>query len=184
VKKWWIDERRDSCGEQTPLHARTVTNVRRSPYLRTRGRDGAVLALPDADGVAAWNLAVPPLQAEARLLRRGSADALRRPGRAPGDRDLSASATAGDLTSTSSGDSRGHPDPALHLDRVPNGRLTRRELDVLRLLAEGLQHEEIGRRLGIRSETVCTHLRKASGRLGATTRTQAVATALRRGLIA
>ena len=75
-------------------------------------------------------------------------------------------------------------DPALQRGSAPNGKLTPRELDVLRLLAEGLQHEEIGRRLGISSETVRTHLRKASDRLGATTRTQAVATALRLGLIA
>ena len=74
-------------------------------------------------------------------------------------------------------------DPALHRN-APNGKLTPRELDVLRLLAEGRQHEEIGRRLGISSETVRTHLRKASDRLGASTRTQAVATALRLGLIA
>jgi DNA-binding NarL/FixJ family response regulator len=64
------------------------------------------------------------------------------------------------------------------------GKLTARELDVLTLLAEGLPHEEIGRRLGISSETVRTHLRKACDRLGAATRTQAVATALRMGLIA
>jgi DNA-binding NarL/FixJ family response regulator len=63
------------------------------------------------------------------------------------------------------------------------GKLTQRELDVLGLLAEGLPHEEIGRRLGISSETVRTHLRKASHRLDASTRTQAVATALRLGLI-
>jgi DNA-binding NarL/FixJ family response regulator len=75
-------------------------------------------------------------------------------------------------------------DPALAKDRRPNQKLTQRELDVLGLLAEGLQHEEIGRRLGISSETVRTHLRKASDRLGAATRTQAVATALRLGLIA
>src|SRR5262249_22607610 len=62
-------------------------------------------------------------------------------------------------------------------------KLTQRELDVLLLLAEGLPHEEIGRRLGISSETVRTHLRKASNRLDASTRTQAVATALRLGLI-
>jgi DNA-binding NarL/FixJ family response regulator len=62
-------------------------------------------------------------------------------------------------------------------------RLTTRELEVLTLLAEGLQHEDIGRRLGISSETVRTHLRKACDRLGAATRTQAVATALRQGLI-
>ncbi|MDX6475669.1 MAG: hypothetical protein QOH95_1180 [Gaiellaceae bacterium] len=75
-------------------------------------------------------------------------------------------------------------DPALAKNPVPGGKLTQRELDVLGLLAEGLQHEEIGKRLGISSETVRTHLRKASDRLGASTRTQAVATALRLGLIA
>jgi DNA-binding NarL/FixJ family response regulator len=75
-------------------------------------------------------------------------------------------------------------DPALAKDAAPGADLTRRELDVLGLLAEGLQHEEIGRRLGISAETVRTHLRKASARLGAVTRTQAVAKALRLGLIA
>lgn len=74
-------------------------------------------------------------------------------------------------------------DPALHKRATPAGTLTARELDVLGLLAEGLQHEEIGRRLGISSETVRTHLRKACDRLGAATRTQAVATALREGFI-
>lgn len=75
-------------------------------------------------------------------------------------------------------------DPALTKETGVRGKLTPREIDVLCLLAEGLQHEEIGRRLGISSETVRTHLRKACDRLGATTRTQAVATALRLGLIA
>ncbi|MFL5926902.1 MAG: response regulator [Gaiellaceae bacterium] len=74
-------------------------------------------------------------------------------------------------------------DPALAKNPTPGGNLTQREVDVLCLLAEGLQHEEIGRRLGISAETVRTHLRKASHRLGAATRTQAVATALRLGLI-
>ena len=54
---------------------------------------------------------------------------------------------------------------------------------MLGLLADGLAHEEIAQRLGIGSETVRTHVRKASSRLGASTRTQAVATALRLGLI-
>jgi DNA-binding NarL/FixJ family response regulator len=74
-------------------------------------------------------------------------------------------------------------DPGLHRLTQPSSRLTERELDVLRLLAEGFPHEEIGKTLGISSETVRTHLRKASDRLGASTRTQAVATALRMGLI-
>jgi two-component system nitrate/nitrite response regulator NarL len=75
-------------------------------------------------------------------------------------------------------------DPAVKRADTGGGKLTQRELDVLGLLAEGLQHEEIGNRLGISSETVRTHLRKACDRLGAATRTQAVATALRHGLIA
>lgn len=75
-------------------------------------------------------------------------------------------------------------DPALQRPTVAGAALTPRELDVLRLLAEGLQHEQIGSRLGITAETVRSHVRKASDRLGATTRTQAVATALRLGLIA
>jgi DNA-binding NarL/FixJ family response regulator len=62
-------------------------------------------------------------------------------------------------------------------------KLTDREREVLSLLAQGLQHEQIAERLGISAETVRTHLKKASDRLGATTRTQAVATALRLGLI-
>jgi DNA-binding NarL/FixJ family response regulator len=70
---------------------------------------------------------------------------------------------------------------ALGVGRGP--RLTSREADVLRLLAEGLTHEEIGGRLKIASETVRTHARKAAERLGAKTRTQAVATAIRLELI-
>jgi DNA-binding NarL/FixJ family response regulator len=61
--------------------------------------------------------------------------------------------------------------------------LTVREREVLSLLAEGLTHDEIGERLSISGETVRTHVRKASDRLGAATRTQAVAMALRLGLI-
>jgi DNA-binding NarL/FixJ family response regulator len=61
--------------------------------------------------------------------------------------------------------------------------LTQRERDVLRLLADGLSNEEIGRRLFISPETVRTHVRKAMEKLDADTRTQAVATALRQSLI-
>jgi DNA-binding NarL/FixJ family response regulator len=62
--------------------------------------------------------------------------------------------------------------------------LTQRERDVLRLLADGLSNEEIGKRLFISPETVRTHIRKAMDKLDADTRTQAVAKALRQSLIA
>lgn len=75
-------------------------------------------------------------------------------------------------------------DPTLADNSPARGRLTGREVDVLSLLAEGLSHEEIGRRLAISAETVRTHVRKAADRLEARNRTEAVATALRLGLIA
>lgn len=61
--------------------------------------------------------------------------------------------------------------------------LTGREREVLLLLAQGRQLDEIALGLGIGSETVRTHLRKASQRLGATNRTHAVAIAIRHHLI-
>ena len=81
---------------------------------------------------------------------------------------------------------RVYVDPALAaagLTRRERTELTEREREVLSLLAEGLDHEAIGERLQISAETVRTHVRKACDRLGAATRTQAVATAVRRGLI-
>jgi DNA-binding NarL/FixJ family response regulator len=66
-------------------------------------------------------------------------------------------------------------------DRVPS--LTQREREVLRLLADGLANDEIGKRLHISAETVRTHIRKAMSKLEADTRTQAVATALRQSII-
>jgi len=67
-------------------------------------------------------------------------------------------------------------------DRLP--ALTQREREVLRLLADGLSNDEIGKRLFISPETVRTHVRKAMAKLEADTRTQAVAKALRQSLIA
>ena len=63
-------------------------------------------------------------------------------------------------------------------------QLTARERDVLRLLADGLSNEEIGKQLFISAETVRGYIRKAMQKLGADTRTEAVALALRQRLIA
>lgn len=67
------------------------------------------------------------------------------------------------------------------IGRLP--ALTKREREVLRLLADGLRNEEIGRRLFISPLTVRTHVEKAMAKLDANSRTQAVATALRQALI-
>jgi DNA-binding NarL/FixJ family response regulator len=61
--------------------------------------------------------------------------------------------------------------------------LSQREREVLRLLADGLRNEDIGRQLHIAGETARAHIRNAMRKLGAATRTQAVATALRQSMI-
>jgi len=61
--------------------------------------------------------------------------------------------------------------------------LTARELDVLRLLAEGLPNKAIAARLGISDQTVKFHVASIGGKLSARNRTDAVRLAIRRGLI-
>ncbi|MDX6407988.1 MAG: hypothetical protein QOE13_1059 [Gaiellaceae bacterium] len=61
--------------------------------------------------------------------------------------------------------------------------LTQREHEVLELVAEGHGQQEIGRRLSIGSETVRAHLQKVRKRLSAATSTEAVAKAIRLGLL-
>ena len=62
--------------------------------------------------------------------------------------------------------------------------LTRREIEVLELLAEGLPNKSIAARLRISDQTVKFHVASICGKLGAANRTQAVRLAVGRGLIA
>lgn len=64
-----------------------------------------------------------------------------------------------------------------------NTALSRRELEVLELLAEGKSNKAIGLVLTISEETVKTHLKRLYEKLGAADRAQAVAIALRQQLI-
>ncbi|MDP8942658.1 MAG: response regulator transcription factor [Actinomycetota bacterium] len=68
-------------------------------------------------------------------------------------------------------------------DAGTNGTLSEREREILLLLGEGLHTGEIARRIGLSAETVKSDTRRAIERLGASTRTHAVAIALRRALI-
>ena len=61
--------------------------------------------------------------------------------------------------------------------------LTRRELEVVTLLADGLPNRQIARSLGVSEETIKFHLASIFGKLGASNRTDAVRQALRRGLV-
>jgi len=61
--------------------------------------------------------------------------------------------------------------------------LTRREREVLQMLAAGLANKEIAARLVISDHTVKFHVASILGKLGASTRTEAVSAGIRRGLV-
>ncbi|WP_399943958.1 LuxR C-terminal-related transcriptional regulator [Streptomyces sp. BBFR25] len=64
---------------------------------------------------------------------------------------------------------------------VPGPRLAPREVDVLACVAAGATNGEAAERLGVGAETVKSYLRSAMRKLGARTRTEAVASARRTG---
>ena len=72
-------------------------------------------------------------------------------------------------------------------DAVPTGdadaTLTRRELEVLALMAEGASNKTIARRLGISVHTAKFHVGSLLDKLDATGRTDAVAQAVRQRVI-
>ena len=60
---------------------------------------------------------------------------------------------------------------------------TRREIQVLQLVSDGLVNREIGEQLFLSEETVKSHVRHLLAKLHARSRAHAVAVGLRRGLI-
>ena len=84
------------------------------------------------------------------------------------------------------GDGDFYVDPALSSTIVlEDGEraLTDRQREILQLLADGMQTDALARRLGLSTETVRTHTKRILAKLGADTRTQAVAMGLRAGSI-
>ncbi len=67
--------------------------------------------------------------------------------------------------------------------RHESGRLSARQQDVLLLIAGGLSNKEIGAKLGIKSQTVKTHVEDVLHRLDARNRAHAVFSAYRHGLL-
>ncbi|HWX39318.1 MAG TPA: response regulator transcription factor [Candidatus Sulfotelmatobacter sp.] len=72
--------------------------------------------------------------------------------------------------------------PAPALDELSES-LTRREVEVLQMLAGGLSNKEIAARLSISDHTVKFHVASILGKLGAASRTEAVSIGIRRGLV-
>jgi len=75
------------------------------------------------------------------------------------------------------------PEAAARLSAVVDVELTRREMEALSLLAEGMTSPDIGRVLGISSHTVDWYMNGLQEKLGARNRHHAVAIAFRLGLV-
>ena len=80
---------------------------------------------------------------------------------------------------------RGIPAPvaARLAEHTPRIGLTARELEVLRLVADGLSNAQVAERIGRTEGTVKVHLKNILQKLDVKDRTEAVTTALRRGFI-
>jgi DNA-binding NarL/FixJ family response regulator len=68
-------------------------------------------------------------------------------------------------------------------DRMFQAALTTREVEVLRLVARGMRNKEIAADLKISDETVQGHVKNILAKLSVHDRTEAVAVALRRGIV-
>jgi LuxR family maltose regulon positive regulatory protein len=66
---------------------------------------------------------------------------------------------------------------------APTGSLTRKELEVLQLLAEGYSNQRLSDELGVSETTVRTHLRNINAKLDVASRMEAVARARQIGLL-
>lgn len=80
------------------------------------------------------------------------------------------------------------PTPALPAPRplladVPGENLTPREVEVLQLMAQGLPNKQIAAKLRISLHTAKFHVAQILGKLGATSRTEAVTLGARRGYV-
>jgi DNA-binding NarL/FixJ family response regulator len=74
--------------------------------------------------------------------------------------------------------SESEPDP-----KPPSGVLTPREIEVLRLMADGASNKLIAHKLGISDHTAKFHVTSILSKLNAGSRTEAVTLGVRRGLV-
>jgi NarL family two-component system response regulator YdfI len=121
---------------------------------------------------------------------RGAIDALRSGVRAILPRDVSATEMLAAIEAAAAGLAVLHPAdlqailPAERTIAAGSGEaLTPREVEVFAMLAEGTGNKTIAWKLGISEHTVKFHVASIMSKLNATTRTEAVAIGIRRGLI-
>jgi DNA-binding CsgD family transcriptional regulator len=138
--------------------------------LRTgRPQRPRVMGLPRPDGRVRWIRVLARPIGRSVLTSLLDVTALRR---AEADAATLASRLGGNGSGSGNGQEAG------------KGILSPREHQVVELLASGSTGEEVAERLGISPATVRVHVRNATGKLGANTRTQAVAIAVARGEVA
>lgn len=113
-----------------------------------------------------------------RLVDNGP-DAAGRP--APGAAAQRVAELGGEITTVVN--RQGEFELAVSFPLAPPAELTDRELEVLRLLAEGLSNKELARALNLSPRTVNFHLANIYSKLGVSSRTEAVVYALRQGWV-
>lgn len=69
------------------------------------------------------------------------------------------------------------------VQRMSNPELSERELEVLRLMAQGMSNQDIATALTIGESTVKSHVNRILSKLGVNDRTQAVIVAVKRGIV-
>jgi DNA-binding NarL/FixJ family response regulator len=87
-------------------------------------------------------------------------------------------------SSARAGKKRVPPDVAAQLaQHMGSETLSNREIEVLRQVAEGNRNRDIAGKLSISEETVKVHMKHIMDKLAANDRTEAIAIAVRRGII-
>ncbi len=180
-----LDEAAAAAAELAEIAARFATPLPRALAARASGmvalaRGDAAAALPALrTASAAWQELDAPW--EAARTRALIGRALRALGDAIGaEAELRAAHRA--FAGLGAAPAVSEMDRLLH-EAVPGG-LTAREVEVLRLVAEGLTNRAIGERLFISEKTVARHVANMFGKLGLSSRAAAAAWAIRHGLTA
>ncbi|HEY9290689.1 MAG TPA: response regulator transcription factor, partial [Microlunatus sp.] len=161
-------------------------------YLRFTERIGRG-ATDRAEQIRAWQRAVDGFTDYPHVFERARSQARLAAVLATGDR--SERAAAEDLMKTAAETATrlgarqlltelGGPPRSTSAGETDGNPLTSREREVLDLVAEGLSNRDIGVRLVISTKTASVHVSNIMGKLGAESRTEAVAIARRSGLLA
>jgi DNA-binding NarL/FixJ family response regulator len=165
----------------------TVVSLEEAPT----GADVVVAVDSDLDAVSAPQLPAviaiaPTSPAFVRAALRAGARSVLPPDCTTLELSAALQAAAAGLTALRTTDAEALVAMSAEGPRLPvstEGVLTPRETEVLRLLADGLANKEIGFKLGISDHTVKFHVNSILTRLNASSRAEAVAIGIRRGLI-